>query len=142
MAVLQISAVSRAVAGILLLSVVGVELGGRYNYGVVLGEQALTDFQQAFARAGHAHAGVLVTLSLVVLLWADVASLGGVLGWIARLGVPAAAVLMPAGFFLSSLGAGATRPNGFVALLWTGGACLAIGVVTLGLGLLLRRPGG
>jgi hypothetical protein len=49
--------------------------------------------------------------------------------------VPAAAILMPAGFFLSSIGAGRTSPNGFIWLTIAGTVTLAAGVVALGFGL-------
>src|SRR5687768_8289203 len=57
-----LSADSRQTAGILLLTVVAVELGGAYMLRIVRGRTRVTGFQQAFARAGHAHAGVLVIL--------------------------------------------------------------------------------
>ncbi|HEX2357662.1 MAG TPA: hypothetical protein VHI50_14550 [Micromonosporaceae bacterium] len=59
--------------------------------------------------------------------------------YLARLAIPAAAVLMPTGFFLSSMDDGATAPNGLVVLLWLGAACLTVGVVSLGLALLLGK---
>lgn len=128
---------STVIAGVLLLSIVAVESGGLYLTGVAADPGNLTSFQVNFSRAGHAHAGVLVTLSLIVLLWADAAGLGRSLaGWVARLGVPAAAVLMPAGFFGATMGAGRESPGPLVVLLWLGGLCLAVGVVTLGVSLL------
>jgi len=66
----------------------------------------------------------------------NAADIGGALGWIARLGVPIAAALMSAGFFLSSIGHGRTQPNGLMAMVWLGAASLGAGVVTLGIGLL------
>jgi len=73
----------------------------------------------------------------VTLVLADAADLDGVLGWLARLGVPVAAALMSAGFFFSSMGRSeVTRPNRLIWLVWLGAAALAVGVVTLGLGLL------
>lgn len=132
----RLSRESERIAGVLLLSIVAVESGGYYLTRVASGAVELTEFQWAFARAGHAHAGVLVTLSLVAVILADAAALGGRLGYLARLAIPAAAILMPAGFFLSSMGSGATRPNGLVVLLWLGAASLTIGVIALGLALL------
>ena len=76
-------------------------------------------------------------LSLVVQLYADAAGQTGMLATIGRLGVPLAAILMPAGFFLASLGEGRTAPNSFVWLLYAGAVSLAVGVVALGAGLLL-----
>jgi hypothetical protein len=130
------SAPSRRIAGLLLLALVTVESGGYFLTTVASGRQELTEFQVAFARAGHAHAGVLIVLGLVCLLLADAAGLYGGLGYVARLAIPAAAVLMSAGFFLSSAGEGLTEPNGLIVVLWLGAACLTAGVVGLGVALL------
>lgn len=127
---------SRMLAGILLLAVVTVETGGLYLLKLVRGRAAATPFQLAFARAGHAHAGVLLVLALVCQLLADSAALEGVWNWLARSGVAVAALLMPGGFFLSSLGAGRDRPNGLVAMVFAGAAVLALGLASLGVGLL------
>ena len=128
---------SRYIAGAVLLTIVGIEFGGWFMTRVVGGTVRMTEFQKSFARAGHAHAGVLVTLGLVTLILADAAALDGVPGWLARVGTPAAAALMSAGFFFSSMGRGeVTRPNKLIWLVWLGALSLAVGVVTLGLGLL------
>lgn len=127
---------TRITAAILLLGLVTVETGGAYLVSIVRGAAPATPFQMSFARAGHAHAGVLLILSLVGLLYADAANLGGFLGLIGRSGVPAAALLMPAGFFFSSMGQDVTKPNRFIVLLYVGAVCLAIGLVALAVGLL------
>lgn len=127
---------SRVLAAILLFSVVTVETGGVYLLAVVRGRTEVTPFQQTFHRAGHAHAGVLLILSLVALLYVDAVGLGGWHGWLARAGVPMAALLLPAGFFLSSLGEDVHRPNRLVVLLPLGAGSLAVGLVALGVGLL------
>jgi hypothetical protein len=127
---------ARTTAGIVLLSVVTIELGGIFLLRVVSGAVPLTDFQRAFARAGHAHAGVLVTLGLVCLLLAEASGLTGFVGWVARTGVLVAAILMSAGFFAASAGEGRTRPSRAIVVLWAGAVVLAAGVVTLGIGLL------
>src|SRR5687768_11291028 len=103
---MDLSDAARVTAATLLLTLVAVEAGGLYLLRAVRGRVPLTPFQVTFARAGHAHAGVLVTLSLVVQLLADATSLAGPWSSIARSGIPLAAILMPAGFFLSSAGAG------------------------------------
>jgi hypothetical protein len=124
-------------AGILLLSVVAVEWGGVFLYRVVGGRVGATDFQRAFFRAGHAHAGVLLVLALVANLYAEASDADGLVEWVARSGIPVAAVLMPAGFFLSASGRGRTEPNRLVVLLWLGAASLTAGVVALGISLLV-----
>lgn len=127
---------TRILAGILMLSLVTVETGGVYLVRLVQGAAPATSFQLGFARAGHAHAGVLLILSLTGLLYADAAHLTGPLGWLARVGVAAAALLMPAGFFFSSMGKNRTSPNALIALVYTGAIVLAAGLASLGVGLL------
>jgi Ni,Fe-hydrogenase I cytochrome b subunit len=134
--VLALSPEGRTTAGILLLSIVIVESGGLYMLQIVRRRVDLTGFQQAFARAGHAHAGVLVIFSLVCQFLADNVTLDQPLATIARTGVPLAAILMPTGFFLSSSGQGRTQPNVLIWLVYLGALFLTAGVVTLGFGLL------
>jgi hypothetical protein len=128
---------SRYVAGVLLITIVTIEFGGWFMTKIVRGQVPMTDFQKAFARAGHAHAGVLVTLALICQVLADATTLGGLADAVARLGVPAAALLISGGFFASSAGSGRTQPNRFVWILWLGAAALAAGTLTLGVGLLV-----
>jgi hypothetical protein len=127
---------TRILAGILLLSLVTVETGGLYLVRLVQGAAAATPFQLGFARAGHAHAAVLLVLSLTALLYADAVHLTGLWGWLSRVGVPVAALLMPAGFFFSSMGNGRTSPNALITLVYTGAIVLAAGLASLGIGLL------
>jgi hypothetical protein len=131
-----LSADSRATAGILLLTLVAVEYGGWFMLRVVRGGQPATPFQQAFFRAGHAHAGVLVSLALVGQILAAAAHMSGALAYFARNGIWAAAILMPAGFFLSAAGRDVSKPNRLLALLYAGAVSLALGVISLGVGLL------
>jgi hypothetical protein len=127
---------SRVLAGVILLTIVTIEFGGYFMTKIVRGQVPMTDFQKSFARAGHAHAGVLVILSLVGLLYVDQTGLTGVPLWIARIAIPLAAILMSGGFFASSAGKGRTQPNQFLWMLWIGAASLAVGVLTLGIGLI------
>lgn len=123
-------------AGILFLSLVTIESGGAFMLRVVRGRQPATDLQRTFFRAGHAHAGMFVTLALVSQVFVDATDLTGATAWVARTGIAVAAILMPAAFFLSVLGRDATEPNRLVVLLPVGAAFLAVGAATLGIGLL------
>ena len=127
---------SLSTAGVLLLAIVTIEWGGLYVLRIVRGREPATEFQKAFARAGHAHAGVLVILALVAQIFVDAARMSGLPATLARSGIPLAAILMSAGFFLSSLGKGTTEPNRFIAVLYAGATSLAVGVVSLGVGLI------
>jgi hypothetical protein len=87
-------------------------------------------------RAGHAHAGVLLLLSLVSLLLVDQAALAD--GWkqVVRTTIPASALLLPIAFFLSIARPDAERPTRLVNLAYLGAITLTVGMLTLGIGLL------
>jgi hypothetical protein len=87
-------------------------------------------------RAGHAHAGVYLVLSLVMLRYVDEALLSPFWKWLVRSGAPAAAILIPGAFFLSVASPTATQPNGLINLAYVGALCLAAAVLTLGVGLI------
>ena len=133
---------ARIMAGIILLTVPTIQYGGYFLLTSLQDrnshymENAL---RQNFFRAGHAHAGVFVILSLLCQILADAATLPTPWLWLARIGVPIAAVLLPTGFFISMSSPVASQPNGFIVLIYLGAAFLAAGVVTLGIGL-LRSP--
>jgi hypothetical protein len=131
-----LSEASRQFAGVLFLALVTVETGGLYMVGIVRGREDVTAFQEKFARAGHAHAGVLLILALVCQPFVDATDLSGIWAWVARSGVAVSALLMPGGFFFSSMGRGRTEPNRLIALVFMGAALLAISLATLGVGLL------
>ena len=133
---------SRRLAGIILVLVPAVAFGGASLLSFIVGEApGYLDNQvrQDLWRAGHAHAGIMLILSLVLLRYVDETPLAGAWLWIARHGVPIAAILMPAGFFLSTLSPEATEPNALIALVPLGGIALVAGVLTTGIGL-LRAP--
>ena len=133
---LQLSQATLTTAGILLLTIVAVQWGGLFMLRLVRGQSPATPFQLAFSRAGHAHAGVLVILSLIAQIYVDASGAQGIVGSVARSGIPVAAILMPAGFFFASAGAGRTQPNRWIWLLYAGALALAAGVIALGLALL------
>jgi len=133
---LTVSPATMNTAGVLLVAIVAIEWGGTYLLALARGRRTATPFQITFARAGHAHAGVLVILSLVSLLYVDASGATGLLGALARQGIPLAAILMPLGFFLSSAGKDRTSPNTLIWLLYAGAVSLAVGVASLGIALL------
>lgn len=128
---------SRVIAAILIFSLVTVEIGGVFVLLIVGGRRAATPLQQTFFRAGHAHAGVFLILGLVTQMLVDATTLTGLWEWVARLLIPIAALLLPGGFFLSVAQPGATSVNRFKVLIPTGAVVLAVGLVTLGVGLLV-----
>jgi hypothetical protein len=123
--------------GILLLALVTVESGGVFLTRVVRGKVPANALQTSFFRAGHAHAAVLLVLSIAILGVIDNAALPPALDLVARDGVPIAAILMPAGFFLSVLGRDPQKPNRLIVLLWLGAASLTAGLLAAGIGLVI-----
>jgi hypothetical protein len=87
-------------------------------------------------RAGHAHAGVLLILSLVALVLVDDADLADSWKQVVRTAFPLAALLLPIAYFLSIVRTDAQRPNRIVNLAYVGAISLVIGMITLGVGLL------
>src|SRR5215212_6493015 len=101
---------SRLVAGIVLITVPTVEIGGASILSLLIADPAYAqnDLRQDLWRAGHAHAGVWLVLSLVALRYVDEATLSEGMRWVVRLIFPAAAVVVALGFFLAVLAAEAT----------------------------------
>jgi hypothetical protein len=129
--------------GIILITVPSIQYGGYFLLTSLMDRNSRymdNPLRQNFFRAGHAHAGVIVLLSLICQLLADAAVLPGWLLWIARIGAPAAAILIPLGFFLSMPSSDVKGPNRMVSFIYIGAVLLAVSVVTLGVGL-LRSPG-
>ena len=133
---------SRLVAGILLILVPTVEMGGASILSLLIADPSYSqnDLRQDLWRAGHAHAGVWLVLSLVALRYVDEATLSEGMKWLVRLAFPVAALLMPLAFFLSVLSPEATEPNAMIYLAYVAGVVLAVGLLVLGVGLIRRRP--
>jgi len=130
---------ARLMSGIILITVPTIQYGGYFLLTSLMSKQSGymdNPLRQNFFRAGHAHAGVIVILSLVCQILADSAVLPFSLVWLVRLGVPLAAILISAGFFFSMLPPAATQAGGAVRLIYIGAVVLAASVITLGIGLL------
>jgi hypothetical protein len=137
---MQLSREARVVSGITLLTVPTIMYGGVTLLGILTRGVAgvappgvtLDDTQWALFRAGHAHAGVWLILSLVIQVLLDAATLSNGSKWLARLTAPFAAAAISGGFF------GVAFAPAFRWLLYLGAASLAVSVVVTGVGLLRR----
>jgi len=134
---------ARLMSGIILITVPTIQYGGYFLLTSLMNKSSgymENPLRQNFFRAGHAHAGVIVILSLVCQILADAAVLPTPLLWFVRIGVPLSAILISAGFFFSVLPPTATQASGAASLIYAGALILAVGVVTLGIGLLRTPP--
>lgn len=128
-------------SGLILIIVPTIQYGGYFLLRSLTnktGGYMENPLRQNFFRGGHAHAGVLVLLSLACRILADSAVLSSQLVWFVRIGVPLSAIFMAAAFFFSVLLPVATGPNGVAGLIYAGTVSLAISVITLAVGLIRR----
>ena len=104
---MQLSRESKIVCGILLIAIPTIMYGGVTLLGILTrgvaglssGGLELDETQWALWRAGHAHAGVIVVLSLILQPLVDYTAFSNSIKWIARISAPIASVVLPAGFF-------------------------------------------
>jgi hypothetical protein len=130
---------SRMLAGVLLVVLPSVMFGGLSLLSFLTRDiPGYNDnpLRHDLWRAGHAHAGVYLVLSLSMLRYVDEAVLSPFWKWLARTGAPIAAILIPAAFFLSVASPDAKEPTGLMNLAYVGALFLAGAVVSLGIGLI------
>jgi hypothetical protein len=119
-----------------VLLLITVESGGWALLMFLTQKEPVADFKHGFFRAGHAHAGVLLTLALVYYLYLPRADYSDTVEWLAGIVLTAGILAQSGGFFLhvfvgreheESLGTTVTR--------W-GAALLAAALIILAVGLI------
>ena len=132
---------SKRLSGILLIIMPTVIYGGISILSFLINDPSYQQnaLRQDLFRAGHAHAGVLLILSLVTLRYVDEANLSQRWKQTDRHSIPLSAILLPAAFFFSVLKAEATKPNNLIYLAYAGALLLAFGLIIPAIGL-LRKP--
>jgi heme/copper-type cytochrome/quinol oxidase subunit 4 len=124
-----------------VLSIVTVEFGGFALLRVLtgrmsLGEPPRRDFAFRFFRAGHAHAGVLLVLSLAYFLYLERTDYSSGMQWVAGIVLVAGTLSQSGGFFVH-LGIG--EPDRWSAgnsLTLVGAILIAVALVILAVGLI------
>lgn len=127
-------------AGVVLLTIIGIAYGGTFMLRVLSGAQGANALQKSFFRAGHAHAGVLVMLGLIVTIFMAAANVG-IWGEVVGDAVLASAILVPAGFFFSAIGHAPAAPNRWRILIWAGFTVLTLALLLGGILLIVRGAG-
>ena len=107
---------SRLVAGILLILLPTVEIGGASILSLLIADPSYSqnDLRQDLWRAGHAHAGVWLVLSLLALCYVEEATLSEGMRWWVLFAFPAARLLMPMAFFFSVLSPEVRQPSSMI----------------------------
>ena len=119
-----------------LLSLVSVEYGGWALLGFLTGRGQLGEFREQFFRAGHAHAGVLLVLSLVYFLYLDRTGYPTGVQWLAGLLLLVGIIAQSGGFFLHLARGQKNRSSVGTVVTRTGALLLAAALVILAIGLL------
>jgi hypothetical protein len=135
---MELSRDAKVFAGIILLVVPTVQYGGLAILGMLThgaagtggAEAGLNAQQLALFRAGHAHAGVWLLLSLVIQVLLDAARLPSSARWLARLAAPVGTVALSGGFF------GLAFKGEFRFLLYFGALAMLCSLILTGVGLL------
>ena len=120
-----------------VLSLVTVEYGGWALLSFISTRRGqLSDFQTTFFRAGHAHAGVLLVLSLVYFLYlGSRTDFAESTQWIAGAILLAGVLAQSGGFFLHMAVGGANRSSTGTRLTRTGALLIATALVILAIGI-------
>jgi hypothetical protein len=131
---------ARLMCGLSLILIPVIVYGGLTVLGVVShclmgtpGPANLSATQIAFYRAGHAHAGVLTLLAMLLQIAIDYAAIPSSLVWPVRVAAIAASILVSGGFFAVAY----VRYLRFV--LYTGAVLVAATTLTVGVGLIRSR---
>ena len=114
------SSATRLMAGLIFITVPTIQYGGYFLLTSLIDKQSGymdNALRQNFFRAGHALAGVIVILSLLSQIFVDASVLPEPLQWLVRIGVPASAILISAGFFFSMLSPAGAAPSRAVYLI-------------------------
>jgi fucose 4-O-acetylase-like acetyltransferase len=121
---------------IAVLSLVTVEYGGWALLGFLTGHGKLGAFREQFFRAGHAHAGVLLVLSLVYFVYLDRTAFSRGVQWLAGVLLLVGIVAQSGGFFLHVALGEPGRSSAGTIVTRTGGLLIAAALVLLAVGLI------
>jgi hypothetical protein len=131
---------TRLMVGLSLILIPTIVYGGLIVLGVVTnrlmgspGPTNLSPMQIAYYRAGHAHAGVLTLLAMLLQIAVDYAAIPSFLVWPVRVGGIAASILVSGGFFAVA------HRRSLRIILYTGAVLVAATTLTVGVGLIRSR---
>ena len=128
-------------AGFLLIVIPTVAFGGTSILRMLIQDSRYieNELRRDLWAAGHAHAGVFLVLSLVMLQYGERVNLPKPWQYIATHGVPIASILIPAAMFLSVMDPEAVEPNRFINLAYVGAFVFVVSTISMGVGLLRYR---
>ncbi|WP_432746848.1 hypothetical protein H7827_20360 [Streptomyces sp. JH002] len=122
---------------ITLFSLVSVETSGFILLRLISANRGeLGPAREQFFRAGHAHAGVLLILSLVYFLYLDRTDWGGFLQWLFGIMLLVGLLALSGGFLVHMLYGAPGRTTPGIVLTRIGGPLIAAALIALAIGLI------
>ncbi len=131
---------SRWMIALAFISLPTIAFGGYFLLSILKkqkGTENISAIQRDYFKAGHAHAGVLVSLSIIGQLVLDFSLSNDTLVWAARIGLFVAPLLISGGFFGGVPTKADGKPGALVKLIPIGAVVLSASTIAVGLGLLI-----
>lgn len=122
-----------------LFAIVTVEFGGWSLLGMLTSQGTISEFEEQFFRAGHAHAGVLLTLALVYFVLMDRTDFDARRRRLLGLTLLTGILLQSGGFFLHMLVGEEGGSSSGTLITRIGAVLLAVALIGLGVGILRSR---
>jgi hypothetical protein len=129
---------TRWMVALAFISLPTIAFGGSFLLTILkrqVGTENITSVQREYFKAGHAHAGVLVTIAIVGQLVLDYSRFQDWAVWLLRIGLFISPILISAGFFGGAPRTADAKPGSLVKLISVG--AIIFGISTLGLGISL-----
>jgi hypothetical protein len=126
---------SRLLAILALVGLLGVEYGGWALLTFITGREGLSSAQQRWFRAGHAHAGTLLVLSLVYFRYLSDTSMSMTLRWTGGILMLVGILAQSGGFFVHMASGARDASSAGTCLTRSGGLLLGGALLLLTLGL-------
>jgi ABC-type multidrug transport system permease subunit len=130
---------SRWMIALAFISLPTIAFGGYFLLSILKrqkGTEKISAIQRDYFRAGHAHAGVLVILSVIGQLVLDYSLFNDTLVWAMRIGLFVAPLLISAGFFGGAPRTAEAKPGSLVKLIPIGALVMSLSTLGVGLSLL------
>ena len=134
------SEASRWMVALAFISLPTIAFGGSFLLTLLkrqVGTENITPVQREYFKAGHAHAGVLVTLAIISQLILDFSRFDEWAVWFLRVGLFIAPLLISAGFFAGAPRIEGGKPGALVKLIPVGAVVFSISAIATGLSLLI-----
>ena len=134
------SEAARWMVALAFISLPIIAFGGSYLLTLLkrqVGTENITPVQREYFKAGHAHAGVLVTLAIISQLILDFSRFDEWAVWFLRVGLFIAPLLISNGFWAGAPRIEGGKPGALVKLIPVGAVVFSISAIATGISLLI-----